>query len=77
MASFDELRAQLEGIRSAAADTDTRLDAINTKIDELRALVNAGGVVSQAQLDELSAIAAEAQTSLAVVQGDLTDAEQS
>jgi len=91
MATFDELKAQMEQTNVAiaeanviAADSNARLDAVNVKIDDLIAQVANGGVVSQAQLDELSGLASAAATStadlVANLQGivsDVTDAEQS
>ena len=77
MASVEELTALLTDISIRAEDTNVRLDAINTKIDDLRAQVAAGSPVSQAQLDELTALASAARTSLNAVADDLIDAEQS
>lgn len=77
MASFDEVKAIAIQNRDAAIDANTRLDAVNTKIDDLRAQVAAGTPVTQAQLDELSGIVGETQTALAGVSADIADAEQS
>ena len=91
MATFEELKAQMEqnnlAIESAnvfAADANVKLDAVNIKIDELRDLVNNGNPVSQVQLDELAVLANIATTSmisvsenLAGIAADVADAEQS
>lgn len=77
MATFGEVQATLVQVRDAAINTNTRLDGVNVKIDELRALVNAGGVITGPQLDELAALASEARVNLADVDADLVDAEQS
>jgi len=91
MATFDELKAKIEQVNTgladvatSAADANARLDTVNTKIDELRALVANGGVVNQAQLDELSSLVdasvttlSSLATNLQEISADIADAEQS
>jgi septal ring factor EnvC (AmiA/AmiB activator) len=77
MASVAELTDLLTEIATKSEDTNVRLDAINAKIDDLRAQIAAGSPVSQAQLDELTALASAAKVSLGAVADDLIDAEQS
>jgi septal ring factor EnvC (AmiA/AmiB activator) len=84
MATFDEVKADAEATKAALADSNTRLDAVNAKIDDmaqkivdLTAQVAAGGVVSQAQLDELGTIIAAAKAEAAGITADVADAEAS
>ena len=91
MATFEELKAQMEANNVAidaagalAADANVKLDAVNVKIDELRVLVNNGNPVSQAQLEELAALGSAASVKLTAVSdnlagiaADVADAEQS
>ena len=77
MATIEELKGVLEQIAVQAQAYNERLDAINVKIDEMRAAIVAGGVVNQVQLDELAAIASAAKASLDGIGDDLLDAEQS
>lgn len=77
MATFDEVKAIAIQNRDAAVSANERLDAVNAKIDELRALVNAGSPVSQEQLDELAGLVGETAAALSGVAADLDDAEQS
>lgn len=88
MATFEELKAQMEQNNAAieaaailAADANVKLDAVNVKIDELRAN---GNPVSQAQLDVLAALGSIASVGLTAVSenlagiaADVADAEQS
>jgi len=77
MATLDELKAIMQENVIAANNADVALDAINTKIDELRAIIATGSALDQAQLDELAELANAAKTSLAGVATDIADAEQS
>ena len=77
MATFDELKQMLVDNAAAAEDANVQLDAINVKIDELRALVATGAGITDAQLAELSTIATTTKTSLEGVATDIADAQQS
>jgi methyl-accepting chemotaxis protein len=91
MATFEEIKAKIDELNATAsanavsvAEVNTRLDGVNTKIDEMRAVITQGGVITLAQLDELgngvdTAIATLAGISqgLTEISADITDAEQS
>jgi glycyl-tRNA synthetase beta subunit len=75
VSTFEEFKASVEDLVVAAAETDVRLDAIKAKIADLAAQVAAGGVVNQAQLDDVAALVETAKASLAAVAVDITEAE--
>lgn len=58
MATFSDVKAQLEQIQVG-------VDALETAIAELKQLVADGHVITQAELDELSALAANVNTDIA------------
>ena len=91
MATFEEIKAKIDELNATAsanavsvAEVNTRLDGVNTKIDDLRTLIGQGGVITVEQLNELgdgvdTAIATLAGISqgLSEISADITDAEQS
>ena len=62
MATFEEIKAKIDELNATAsanavsvAEVNTRLDGVNTKIDDLRTLIGQGGVITVEQLNELAA----------------------
>lgn len=62
MASISEIKAGVESLVAVIVEVDAKLDDVAAKIDALQA-----GGVSQAQLDELAAVVADAQSKAAAV----------
>jgi hypothetical protein len=75
MATLDEMVATLAELQEKSVAINDGMDVVLVHIKELRDLIAAGGVVSQAQLDELFAQATAVKAELVTAAGEVETAK--
>lgn len=61
MASFQDVKDMVVGVADTLVEVSTGVDRVSQEIIDLKAQIEAGGVVTQAQLDDLNGTAQTAK----------------